>query len=513
MSTGRKRPPPQAYGVLSTAMAGTLGTLPAPMLAQRVTESDAIQESANGWDAVVCRAVDGVLIPGPQEERVHPVWVDIEALGQPVPAVGGLVLDNHLAFVLDAGREDATRLLVKSDVQLSQSLNELLVSEEKPTKAELRVLKQLLCGIGLSVAARADGVGHETKRSQYKTLARKLGVRSQAELSSRVLAHTLFERTAEAGLPPPAHDDVFVDLIEAFLPAARAARLRSRDGEWHRFIDIGPVSGHPVILLHSQILPDFRPEDVAMLQAVGIRLVVPLRHGAMAGPVDRLDVDAHLAHACDGIDLARSHFCGEQADLLPCVSGCAYGIEYAQQHPERVRSIGFLGTCIKPLTGLGAAGRLRAGLLSLASSHWGILSNVLDFYGGRLEDPTALRRFFIRHYSDCVADLAVVEAEYAHPHQGERARQMFMASLQSIKHDFYHQANPRWDSFPTGQFHAAFFHGADDFIHQPQAVKNLAHRYGDLPVYFIPGAGQLLYYDHFGPMLDAYVGFLDSIKT
>lgn len=513
MNTGRKRPPPQVYGQLSTAMAGTLGILPAPMLTQRDTERDNFEESPIGWEAVVCRTLDGVLIPNAQEERVHPVWVDIDALGQPVPAAGGLVLDNHLAFVFDAGREDAVRLLVKSDTQLSQSLNELLVKGEQPTKAELRVLKQLLCGIGLSVAARADGVGHETKRSQYKSLARKLGVRSQAELSSRVLAHTLFERRTEASPPPAVHDDVFVDLIEAFLPAARAARLRSRDGEWHRFIDIGPVSGHPVILLHSQILPDIRLEDVALLEAAGIRLVVPLRHGAMAGPVDRLDIATHLDHACDGIDLARSHFCGDKADLLFCVSGCAYGIEYAKRTPERVRSVGFLGACIKPSTGLGVAGRLRAGLLSLASSHWGLLSNVLDFYGARLEDPAALRRFFVRHYSDCVADLAVVEAEYAQPHQGERARQMFMASLQSIKHDFYHQANPRWDCFPSGQFRAAFFHGAEDFIHQPGAVKNLARRYGDLPVHFIPGAGQLLYYDHFGPMLDAYAGFLESLKT
>ncbi|MEQ8601114.1 MAG: alpha/beta hydrolase [Devosia sp.] len=494
-------------------MAGNLGTIPAPVLERRDTDSDTYQGLSNGWDTVVCRTLDGFLIPDAQEERIHPVWVDIEALGQPVPAAGGLVLNNHMAFALDTARGDSIRLLVKSDVQLCQSLTELLVAGEQPTKAELRVLKQLLCGIGLSVAAKADGVGHETKRSQYKSLARKLGVRSQAELSSRVLAHLLFEHRNDADSPPSAHDDLFVDLIEAFVPAARVARLRSRNGEWHRFIDIGPVSGHPIILLHSQILPDIRPEDVALLETAGIRLVIPLRHGAMAGPADRLDVTAHLDHACDGIDLARSHFCGEQADLLPCVSGCAYGIEYARRHPERVRSIGFLGTCIKPSTGLGAAGRLRAGLLSLASAHWRLLSNVLDFYGTRLKDPAALRRFFVRHYSECAADLAVVEAEYARPHQGERARQMFAASLQSIKQDFYHQANPRWDRFPVGQFPAAFFHGADDFIHEPEAVKSLAQRYGEVPVHFIPSAGQLLYYDHFGPMLDAYAGFLENIKA
>src|SRR5690606_8312963 len=103
---------------------------------------------------------------------------------------------------------------------------------------------------------------------------------------------------------------------EAYIPGVRTFMLRAPGGERHRFVDIGPVSGTPAIMVHSQILSDFRAADVALLNAAGIRLIIPLRHGALSRSARSIGIEEHMTHACEGIDLARSHFAGSKADLL-----------------------------------------------------------------------------------------------------------------------------------------------------------------------------------------------------
>lgn len=511
--TGRERPAVDEE--TSAALATAMSTLPQEAAGNFLKLPDAgpagDAQSGTGYVVFNCAIRHGGLVPLRSADRVHPLWRDIVEAAGPRLAPGiGLLLRNHLVLSVDSGPDHPARIVAIADEAILATLP--VVSRENPvTASELRILKQLLCGLNLSEAAAQDAVSHETKRTQFKSLCRKLGARSQNELTSVALTRILLNLSVGNAATVSSGDRLFIELAREFMPEARAFLLSGAAGADHRFLDIGPVDGRPVVFLHSQILPDLRPDDLAALHRHNIRLIVPLRNGAMASAFDRLDIEAHLDHACEGIDLARSHFCVERADILPCISGSVYGLEYARRYPDRVRTLAFVGACVKPNTGPATAGRLRAGMFALATRHWGLYSRVLEFYGRRIQRPDTLRKLLLNVYRPCLADLAVVKGEYAPPHGGERVRRLFSSSVESLKHDFYHQAHPRWETFPRSRFPTAFFHGTHDFIHSIGDVRDLAQSWGDVPIHPVNGAGQLLYHRHFEPMLAAYRAFLDQV--
>ena len=448
--------------------------------------------------------VDGALLPIDTAPSPQALWREIETA---VAASGGielpgLVLDKHLVLIAAPNGGGPATLICVADAEITAGLG-TLGGEGPVTPTELRLVKQLVCGYNLAEAARADDVGHETKRTHYKALARKLGVRSQAELTTRVLSTILIDLPVPAADTVPGPDDVFDDLMREYVPDVRTFHLKGSDGRRHRFLDIGPVSGRPVVMVHSQILPDFRAEDIRLLAERGLRIIVPLRYGALSGDVEPMNVKDHLDHACEAIDLARSHFCGEKCDLVANVSGCAYSIEYARRKPARVVSLVMIGACVNPTTDSSAAGRMRAGLLTLARHNWTLYAGAVRFIGRRFRRPEAFRRMMSNLYRDCPADRAFLAAEFGNPERRDRARQLFCASLESVKHDFFHQSVPRWDVARGLNLPIHFIHGKLDTVHRIEEVERLASSIPGARLVGLDGAGQLLYHEHFAPVINA----------
>ncbi|WP_306151513.1 hypothetical protein [Roseovarius sp. MMSF_3281] len=109
------------------------------------------------------------------------------ASGLPRPA---LPLTHHLAFVGTPRPDGRQRVIIVSDNALRELMDEHIVGVGL-SPAELRLLKQVLGGRTLHQAADTDDVSYETKRSQYKSLARKLGAHSQVELSGLVFTRLM----------------------------------------------------------------------------------------------------------------------------------------------------------------------------------------------------------------------------------------------------------------------------------------------------------------------------------
>lgn len=497
---------------LTEALARALGTLQEgsidAFLKGAAAERGGLSDPLGAWQIVDCILVDGIPRPLKQADGQGVLWRDLARAAERQGELrGGILLDDGLALVVPGNSEQPARLVVGSDAALFEAVGEVATGATL-FASERRLLKQIVCGFNLSDAAMLDGVSHETKRSQFKSLARKLGGGSQTKVAGKVLTSILLGLVSGSRAGPP-HDDYFDDLAREFIPRARTLRLRGRAGRSHRFIDVGPINGRPVVMLHPMILPDFRSGDIDAFGVHAVRLIVPLRNGAMSTETRELDVPTHLDHACEGIDLAREHFCGEQADILACISGTAYGLEYARRCPERVGSLAFAGATVKPTTARSTAGRLRSGLFTLSMSQWRLYSRLMDFYGRRIRRPETLRQLLASVYRPNLADLGVIEAEYGAPFGGERLRKLFTSSVQSIKHDFYHQALPDWTDFPAPTYRTIFFHGAQDFIHPIGEVRRLARSLGGIPVVPLPNAGQLLYHDHLEPLVRLYRAFLD----
>ena len=486
-----------------------LGPLPPGTIeAFRQEQAEAPTDARAEWTVFDCEMRNGLPVPLKPSERSHPLWTEIaSALERQGRSGIGAALKAHLVLVIEANDECPARILTLPDGVIARCIRPISGQGEM-TGAELRLLKQLICGADLAEAARADGVAHETKRTQFKSLSRKLGAHSQGELTSRALAHLLVSPGAVALAGGYASSSLFAALVDEFLPGARCHAMLGLGETRRRFIDIGPGDGKPVVFVHPQILPDFRPEDLETLRTCGIRLIVPLRHGAMSKAGPALNVSDHLDHACEGIDLARRHFSDGRVDLLLCISGAAYGIEYARRHPQAVASLAFAGAPASRTATPFGTGRLRSALLRLATSDGALFSRMMDFLGRRINRPDTFRRLLANYYRPCPADLKVVDAEYAAAHGGERVRKQITASMASIKQDLHHQVRPRWNDLPKASFPVMFLHGEKDFFYPIESVLALAEELGGLPVHAIPDAGQLLYYQHFAPLLEAYQGFV-----
>nr|WP_234820884.1 hypothetical protein [Sinorhizobium medicae] len=203
------------------------------------------------------------------------MWQNIaDGLSRQGELRSGILLDDGLAVIVPGGSDRPTRLIVLRDSALFDAVGKL-ASDEPLFASERRLLKQLICGFNLAAAAALDGVSHETKRSQFKSLARKLGGGSQAEIASRALSRVFLE-IASVSRPGVPHDDYFDDLLREFAPGARTLRLRCRSGKSHRFVDVGPVDGRPAVMLHPMILPDLREGDIEALKTLSTRLIITL---------------------------------------------------------------------------------------------------------------------------------------------------------------------------------------------------------------------------------------------
>ncbi|WP_048646091.1 alpha/beta hydrolase [Nitratireductor soli] len=491
---------------LSSAMDETARALPGETL-QAIARSG-LSATTGSHVVFECEMRGGAPVPLKRSDSESALWREIaSALRSGTPIGTGLVLERHLALVAEMGTEHPARVLAMPDKQILNKL-QAIAPGGQISASELRLLKHLICGATLSEAASRDGVSHETKRSQFKSLSRKLGVRSQNELANKVLMHILLAPDMVENGTAVEPSDYFIDLTSEFMPFARTLQLWSKSGTKHRFVDLGPVSGRPAALVHSYIIADIRPDDIAFLHKHGVRLIVPLRNGAMARGATSLDVAAHLDHACEGIDLVRTHFCGERIDLFLDRSGCIYGIEYGRRWPERVASAAFVGACVRPINDTSKTGRLRAAMFSQALKNWKLFSLMMNLYTSRMRRPDVLRKFLDEMYQINSADLAILKVEYSSSHGGERGRKFLTSSAESVKHDFYHQARPRWEQHSKGAFPAAFLHGDQDFIHPIEEVRALAKSFGGVPLHTIPGAGQLIYHQHFAPLVAAYAGFL-----
>lgn len=118
-----------------------------------------------------------------------------------------LSLKHHLAFIDTPQSGGRARLIVIADDAL-RDLIDARLTNARIAPAELRLVKQLLGGYSLHEAAACDSVVYETKRSQYKSLARKLGVRSQLDLAGVLLTQIMLDLfRAMAVIEPPGFTD------------------------------------------------------------------------------------------------------------------------------------------------------------------------------------------------------------------------------------------------------------------------------------------------------------------
>lgn len=370
------------------------------------------------------------------------------------------------------------------------------------TEAEHRLMAQLLVGLTLSTAAEVDGVSTDAKRFHLKSINLKTHSTRQSELVHQlVLGSILHLDHSPSNTDNP--DAPFWDYCSQNLPAARPHVMINQAGQHQRIIDFGPVDGDPIILLHPQVMPSISLENLRTVNQMGLRLIWPLRNGALAPKDKVLSFAEHAHHARLGIDAARMLVLHKDVKLVGLMSGCYYLIEYLREHKDLQTKSFLVGPPVKPVRDSSAAGRLRSGLLDLVKKNQTLSLKVLEFMSARLSDEAKFFEMMSDIYSKSPPDLLVLEEERKNFSGGREMQDRFRSSLLSIQQDFYAQSNPNFSSLSDVLGEIELVHGECDPMHTLENVEKLMTYECCRKLHIITEGGQLLYFWHLPTVLDA----------
>lgn len=196
---------------------------------------------------------------------------------------------------------------------------------EALTAAELRLLKQCLCGRSLREISASEQVAYETRRNQMKRLLEKTGCSRQTDLLLSMLSLLVRAQLVESGTNA-AFCAPLQSYLERHYPGAfRVFSFETRSGARLLIGDYGPLDGTPCVMLHSSVFTVFPlPQHADILDRLAIRLITPYRPGFFDVPLGGPAAAASAAHV-----EALSEFLGIFGLAAAPLIGHAYGATLA----------------------------------------------------------------------------------------------------------------------------------------------------------------------------------------
>ncbi len=260
-------------------------------------------------------------------------WIATDRTGRPDLLVR--IYDDgarpHAALVRVA--EDGRIGLVRTPVHFDALVADLFRQNFKLSERELEVMGALVTGQSLSQIAGTQGKSVETVRSQVKSLASKLGARSQTEIirMADTVSHAAVQSTG------PARDRASADTNRIDLP----------DGRMIEYAVDGPGDGMVMVFFHCVTWGRHWSDRAhAIATQAGYRTIRISRAGFGASTPNKISGRALLmAHARDAARVLDAE------GVTRCVvfaQGLGFPSAYQMGLLERDRVIGLVGLDIPP---------------------------------------------------------------------------------------------------------------------------------------------------------------------
>lgn len=375
------------------------------------------------------------------------------------------------------------------------------------SEAELRLAADLAQGLSLSDSAQKSGIAIATRRKQLQTLSRKLNVSGQVELValiSRAIQQFTIELSADAEVfsPAPSAGDTSFFQYRKYLPeGARFGVLGTPDGRTVRYLDIGPPTGRPVMILHSMVFPHIDAADVAQFHALGWRTLWPIRPGCLERTVHRnLSWQRHCDRVVEDMRVLTDAMTDKPIALLPLVSATAYAVRFAEIYPQTVARLDFVATCFSAgkdgpddyffdqmMHRISKNGRIAA----IAIAH------LARSIGNKRQLEVSTRRVF----RDSGVDQHLLDEDFATPDRRARFEMASLGSLDSMRLDYFSQVHFSWDRARSLRQPISFWHGVEDRVNNLAQVTRLSRSVANKEPHAVQGLGHLT---QGAPMRTAY---------
>lgn len=373
------------------------------------------------------------------------------------------------------------------------------------SNAEIRVLMQLLSGLTLKEAAKNDNVSYETKRSQFKSLSLRTGFNSQGEVIRNALlvlnAHIL-QGISENQINRNDSDGIEQIFLDQFYKSIfRLHKIFTPTGRINRVLEAGPVTGTPVVFVHSQTLPPPSQINTAWLIKKNIRLFIPLREGMLEENGKMTSSKEHVKNATDDLINTIEVFCGGKAKVVAQSSGVAYCVNLAKIRPELISQMtlsapAYLGKYENSLVD-----SLVKSFFNIASQNNFILEQIYAKYLKKMSTKSGLHNILYSAYKKSPKDMELLESILS-TSQGYRwLRKSYELSKYSVINDVLLGSQDVWKDVENVKTEVLFVHGKKDPINSAAHAKTIQKRFPNSKFVLLVEDGQSLFLNRFSDII------------
>ena len=389
--------------------------------------------------------------------------------------------------------EGGARHYVAFDRVLLAEEVESIAPGARLTAAEWRLLMQMLAGRTLREAAAEDEVAYDTKRSQLRTLSAKLGAGRQADL---VMA-LLFQLVRRAALPsaPTGMGSTVRAMHERHLSdTVRLIEMRTPSGTPLFVTDMGPVTGHPVLVVTSVAQFPVTETYVEQLHRRNLRLLQPYRPGSNGTPYEPVDDERYKALCIEQLRTLKPLFFPGPMDMIGGAIGSIHAIDFMLDMPDEIGRVVLAAPFVPPAQRITLAQRYLGAVKDMAYANPVVLDRMIDYYLRRIGTLDKFKHTLRSYYSECPADVAVLDGMSAEDwrllQHGYRSTKPAYLHAMRLHHAF------DWSKLEQVTQPVLVLSGTEDAEGKRRAIASLAARIPGAVHREIRGAGELPA-DHF----------------
>jgi len=427
----------------------------------------------------------------------------------------GLIDEKWVILRLENQLFSTTGKLLLFSVDYISDVLEKLFPGANITTAEQRILHQSLAGVKLRKAAEQDNVSYETKKSQLKSVFQKTHFNNQQALSSFLITHLTLELVAKLSRRSDnaESDDMFFYYVDTYMGQyVRASIVQESANRRFRVIELGDPAGIPVVCVHHLGIINFSEEEIEAIRRNRIRLICPLRHGAL-GPADpKITSEQHFEHALSGIDLAISLAGDRNTVLLGLLSGCLYAVNYYERHPEKVSKLIMQGASYKPPKENNVTSIFKKNLHDLAIESEQTLELAISTMLDSVDTPEKLKKVVQESNNNGIADNRTIDELFADQNQVRALQHRLEHSPFSILQDLKMQSLKDWSPLQriSSEVEMHFIHGNEDTLIPIENIESLESQRSGVQLHTVEGAGNWIFGQYTKQTTSIIRGILDN---
>ena len=358
-------------------------------------------------------------------------------------------------------------------------------------------------------AAQDDNVSYETKRTQQKSIATKLGYKRQVDLLTDLLSELFLEILSVKN--NSAKNNARDQYVARYFPRPlRRYKILDSNNAQQEILDIGPPDGKPLIVLHSTFISNLSQQMLDQLTAYNIRLLLPLRNGLLDPAAPLLTSEQHLQFAISGIDTARSLIPQKKCVLYAIATGTRIAIEYANQKTQNVEKIIFQSTAISKHARLFSKNTTLSGISKLALHSPLTLNTLFAFLQRKMRDPQSAKKYLLNTFARSPLDLAIIERNFDLPEFGQRTIELLEKSFHSMCHDFNYMSDLGLEKLKHDNIPIAFIHGSNDGISPLYIIEKFVAELGRGDIITIENCGHFISVEHLPQLMQAIQKILEQ---